>query len=230
MIFYFNNFFLRQGNEIFKICTDSILLGSWINLKNEKTILDIGAGTGVLGFMLAQKTEAKLFFVEKNEDAIKILEENLKTIPFKNQFEIIGKDFFSTSFNTNFDFIISNPPYFANSIKNKLQNISEARHHINFGFELFFKRSFEITSKNGSLAIVIPYSIFNSVLIKAFASGFYLSRFCKVYHDKKSSVSIVLIEFVKDYKKTIEEKIILTHDNKPSEDYINLTKDYIVLN
>ena len=77
------------------------------NIEN-KTIADIGAGTGILGIGALLLNAKKVFFVEKDKEAIEILKENLSLFNFKN-YEIINNDYIN--FNEKVDTIIANPPF-----------------------------------------------------------------------------------------------------------------------
>ena len=58
--FLFKQFKIIQNDSVFKIGTDSIILGSWVNFEKASNILDVGCGTGLLSLMAAQR-EVKAF-------------------------------------------------------------------------------------------------------------------------------------------------------------------------
>ena len=60
-IFKFKEFELIQAENAMKVGTDAMLLGAFANATNRRTGLDVGAGTGVLSFMVAQKNDAISF-------------------------------------------------------------------------------------------------------------------------------------------------------------------------
>ena len=53
--FRFKQFSISQEYSPMKVGTDSVLLGAWTPATNPTYILDIGAGTGVLSLMMAQR-------------------------------------------------------------------------------------------------------------------------------------------------------------------------------
>ena len=65
-VFQFKRFTLKQNSSAMKFGTDSMLLGSLIDVKGKIFSLDVGTGTGVLSLMLAQRNEAMMI------DAIEI--------------------------------------------------------------------------------------------------------------------------------------------------------------
>src|SRR5258708_18444410 len=65
-IFRFKQFNVDQTGCAMKINTDGVLLGALVEADHPKNILDIGAGTGVIALMLAQR------FIEAEIDAVEI--------------------------------------------------------------------------------------------------------------------------------------------------------------
>ena len=53
--FRFKQFSISQEYSPMKVGTDNVLLGAWTPAINPTYILDIGAGTGVLSLMMAQR-------------------------------------------------------------------------------------------------------------------------------------------------------------------------------
>jgi tRNA1Val (adenine37-N6)-methyltransferase len=57
--FKFKEFIVEQDKVAMKIGTDGVLLGAWCSVdKYPNTILDIGAGSGVIALMIAQRSDA----------------------------------------------------------------------------------------------------------------------------------------------------------------------------
>ena len=59
--FRFKQFSVAQDQCAMKIGTDAVLLGAWTGLELQpNSILDVGAGTGILALMMAQRSTAEL--------------------------------------------------------------------------------------------------------------------------------------------------------------------------
>ena len=84
------------------------------NFENS-TILDIFSGSGSFGIECLSRGSAKVFFVEKNTKAIKVLEKNISSINSKDKCEIINKDILhidlSNLLYTRINLIFLDPPF-----------------------------------------------------------------------------------------------------------------------
>lgn len=227
MQFFLKKFTIFQNNETFKIGTDSILLGAWANVDYSKSILDIGAGCGILGFMLAQRSKAEITFIEKNKYAFESILINIKSYPFENKFFTIKNDFFKEPFQKKFDLIICNPPYFTNS---KLSiKLEEARHQTNFDLSMFFSKTYKILELKGRLNMVFPINLLQNLLIIAFSNGFYLSKKYIVKHNEGKIPSIVLLEFSKTVSTTHYQTLVIKSSEESfTEEYKKLTQPYLI--
>lgn len=117
-----------------KVTTDSCFFGAWIaeEIKKEKwkakNALDIGAGTGLLSLMTAQKNKIEIDAVEIDKDASQQAEENIKGSPWKNQIHIFNDDIVSFQPPKKYDCIISNPPFYENELSSEKQKRNIAHH------------------------------------------------------------------------------------------------------
>ena len=98
-----------------KVGTDSIILGSWVNIKNAGKFLDIGTGTGILALMMAQRSEAEIIAIESNKNAFLEAVSNVKSSPWNNRIRLVESSFqdFAKAevyAKTEYDLVISNPP------------------------------------------------------------------------------------------------------------------------
>lgn len=95
-----------------KVCTDACILGALAAHPNPRRILDIGAGTGLLSLMLAQRYPCPVDGVEIHPAAFQEAQENIATSPWPDRVSVFLtriQDFASSS---PYDLIVSNPPFF----------------------------------------------------------------------------------------------------------------------
>ena len=118
-IFHFKQFSINQANCAMKVNTDGVLLAALANFRSPLKILDVGTGTGLIALMLAQKyTSAIVHAVEIDQNAADTAKENFLNSPFSDRIALFHssiKDQFAIS-TEQYDLIISNPPFFINSL------------------------------------------------------------------------------------------------------------------
>ena len=116
MVFKFKQFNIEQDKCSMKVGTDGVLLGAWANVENATNILDIGTGTGVIAVMLAQRAPlAQVSGIEIDEAACEQAVENMQASPFADRLkaELMPIQDFAKLSRSEFDLIVSNPPFFS---------------------------------------------------------------------------------------------------------------------
>lgn len=132
--FNFKRFTVRQDKCAMKVCTDSCILGAITagQLTNYpvRNILDIGAGTGLLSLMLAQKSPdtVRIDAIEIDEPSVSQMRDNFKSSPWNNKLNIVNADAVGYTGEVKYDLIISNPPFYENHLKGKSQSKTMAKH------------------------------------------------------------------------------------------------------
>src|ERR1035437_6240212 len=128
--FSFKKFTIYQDKSAFKVGTDSVLLGACSDVSGVTNILDIGSGTGLISIMLAQRCDATITAIESDHDSFIQSCENVDLVDWRNRIKIVNTDLqnFDPD-NEKFDLIVTNPPYFSDSLKNPDPRKSVARHN-----------------------------------------------------------------------------------------------------
>ncbi len=113
--FTFKRFFVAHDRCAMKVGTDGILLGAWAPIAGVKHVLDIGAGSGLLALMLAQRTgdDVHVEAVELDEEAAAQARENALASPWASRIEVWQADIhqWQPSQTRRYELIISNPPF-----------------------------------------------------------------------------------------------------------------------
>jgi tRNA1Val (adenine37-N6)-methyltransferase len=161
--FQFKQFKIQQDKCAMKVCTDACLFGAWVanKLATENTkpnnILDIGSGTGLLSLMLAQKIKSNIETIEIDKDAFLQSKENIEVSIFKDQITPHFGDVKHTNFNTKFDCIISNPPFFENQLKSNNTERNTAMHATTLSFDDLVDSINKNISTEGVAYILLPH-------------------------------------------------------------------------
>src|SRR3954468_22106190 len=115
-----------------KVGTDAVLLGAWADVSDSKSILDIGTGCGVIALMLAQRNGgATIDAVEIDEASAIQAKENFERSPWKlNVFNTSIQEFAHPPY----DLIVSNPPFFSESLLPPTTKRQLARHTKSLSF------------------------------------------------------------------------------------------------
>lgn len=210
-----------------KVGTDGVLLGAWVNLNGVKEILDVGTGTGLVAIMLAQRCPANIIGIELDKIASEQAKENVLLTEWKERIEIINENFNKWQTNAKFDLIVSNPPYFVNSLKSPDENRSNARHTDNLSYEELIKKVNSLLTDEGVSSIIIPTTEEKNLKDIAKHYNLYATRQTYVFTKPGSISKRTLISFCKtkrEYK--TDELIIELSRHHYSKEFKDLTKDY----
>lgn len=220
--FQFKQFIVYQHFSPMKVGTDSVLLGAVANHPSPKRILDIGTGTGLLSLMMAQRfPNAMVDALEINEDACKDATNNFENAVFKNQLNLIVADFLLWENTHLYDIIISNPPYFKDSLLSDNAGRNTARHQQSLSIPVLIEKSLKMLQPDGLLWIIIPEEI--AVLL----SGFEVKEQIFVRSRKTSPIIRRIMCFSnKTVSTTISELVLHDEGRSYSKAVKELTKAF----
>ena len=193
--FKFKQFTIEQNDCAMKVGTDGCLLGSWFNCSGSKRVLDIGCGTGLIAIMAAQRCNATVIGVEIDSKAALQARINADNSPWGERIEIINSNLLEYSTGERFDTIVSNPPYFVNSLKCDDTSRTLARHSDSLDCKAFFNKCQKLLESDGSISIVIPCDIMEEWKSAAMEQGLHPTRITYVRTTPKKAPKRVLVEF-----------------------------------
>lgn len=228
--FQFKQFKIIQERAAMKVGTDGVLLGAWVQVDNENTILDVGTGTGLIALMLAQKTKAKIFGVEIEINAALEAKENIFKSPWGTRIEIINDSFqnYIKSAEHKFDLIISNPPFFIQDKKPVNTNVAVAKHSDLLPLKDLIEGSIYLLNKPGKLALILPVLQAQKAINMAEINGLFLTRITEVKPTPSKEPNRLLIEF-SSVNKVLDSASLTIYDNLTtnySSQYKELTQDF----
>jgi tRNA1Val (adenine37-N6)-methyltransferase len=229
--FSFKQFTVYQDKCAMKVGTDGVLLGAWADIPKEGRILDVGTGTGLIAMMCAQRSDhVQVDAVEIDPDAAGQAAENCSKLPWSNRIRVVNDSFqsFTEAIDFKYDLIISNPPFFRDSLRPPENTRSWARHDENLSPDVLFHYAFSLINEDSRISLIYPAENIDYLISSAFFSGLYPIRKTFVRPVEGRKFSRCLIEFSSDSSNHCvnSEIAIKTTKNECTESYRDLTRDF----
>lgn len=231
-LFRFQQFALLHANNGMKIGTDGTLLGAWTPLPQDTaSVLDIGTGTGLLAFMLAQRLpQAHVVGIDPSAINTEEAKENLKLNPtFSDRISVLQTRLQDFEPNGKFDGIICNPPFYQDKLSSESENRDLARNLKHLPPEELFASSFRLINEAGWMSTIVPYEILDRTLQAGTKAGFHLKACCLVKGRAAKPPKRALLHFVKMPCKPEESMLVLESDHrKKSKEFSDLLSDFLL--
>ena len=233
-IFKFKQFDVDQTGCAMKINTDGVLLGALADADCLKSILDIGTGTGVIAMMLAQRyTNATINAVEIDKTASKTAHHNFNASKFRERLHLYAQsfeDYFELKPDVKYNLIVSNPPFFLNSLLSPGAGKSLAKHTD----ESFFERLTDACSKHleegGTAQLILPVGTAEIVTAYSANVGLILHKRINIRSFSHNEPHRELIIFGKEQQQVIVEDFVIYESMKVySAAYQNALKDFFTI-
>lgn len=229
--FQFKQFTIQQDKTPMKVGTDGVLLGAWANLDfNHTRILDIGAGTGLIALMMAQRSDAETIdAIELNDAAYEQTVENFENSDWADRLFCYHASLqeFTDEIDEKYDFIISNPPFYTSTYKELSEERAMARHAESLTYADLLESTSKLMSKKGNCAFIIPFEEEKNFLKIAEENKFYPNRITSVRGAVNTAVkrSLMQFSFVKREIIFSELTLELSRHNY-TEEYKSLVQDF----
>lgn len=225
--FRFKQFEVHQTRSAMRVGTDGVLLGAWVNVEDRKHILDVGSGTGVIALICAQRNQSALIeAIEIDEGSAEDARYNFSISPWNDRLKLYEGDFLKISSGDKFDLIISNPPYFSQSLRASNPSRSAARHDDSLPAEAFMQKIKRLLMPEGRVALIFPKDQLSRWIKAGGEQGIYPKRICHVFTLAYKDASRVMVEFEKseETEPEMESLLIEKHPGEFSEAYRLLTQ------
>lgn len=217
-----------------KIGTDAVLLGAWCSVDTAvDTILDIGAGTGVISLMLAQRSNAMTIdAVEVDANAFEQATENFERSDWSDRlfcYHASFNDFVHEMLleEEKYDLIITNPPFYTETFQTNNTARNKARFSAALSFESLILGTAKLLSKTGKFSVIIPYKEEANFVDLALKQSLFLNKICRIKGTPTTDIKRSMMTF-SFAKTTVEESLLVieTARHLYTEEYINLTKNF----
>lgn len=213
-----------------KVCTDACILGAWFagKIPDDSDILDIGAGSGLLMLMLAQKTGGALYGIEIDSTCFTQLKDNVAQSPWNQRISVCNADASTYIFPRLYDFIITNPPFYKDDLKSPDAKKNIAMHSTGLTLETLTNVIDKNLTANGSFGILLPYHRTAEYISVAQAKGFFLSEKLLIKQTPAHTYFRSVLHFTRNQPGNPREHELTIKNNNAgyTQEFTALLKDY----
>jgi tRNA1Val (adenine37-N6)-methyltransferase len=225
-VFRFRHFDIRQDHAALKVGTDAMVLGALCDFTGKRTVLDIGTGTGVLSLIVAQRfSPESITAAEIDTEAARDAAVNFESSPFAAEIRLLHSDILDCRFEKKFDGIVSNPPFFVNSTRNRDAAKTVARHTDELSYENLLAFAAANLSPDGIFWLILPSSMTENICAIARRSGLY-PRNIVLIEGKPGNTVRTVISFTFSNEPPRHDKLVIRDgQGNYTESYIKLTRE-----
>ena len=230
--FYFKQFKIMHNQNVMKVGTDSVLLGSFVNCGSSKNILDVGTGSGVIAIMLAQKSSANIDAIDILDEAIDLARINVSDCKWAERVNVLKEDIKTYYPGKCYDIIVSNPPYYATDIISPDIKRATARHNKLMSATDLFAGVNRLLKNDGIFYVIYPHNIISNLELAASSNSLIKTEELLVFSNYKSEKPTRVISGYSRTNKPIERSEIRIEKHNRGEytdEYKNLTKEYYLV-
>ena len=221
-MFRFKQFTIEQDECAMKVGTDGVLLGAWAC--GGARILDVGTGTGIIALMMAQRyPDAHVLGIDIDEGAVRQATANVLASPFSTciRLEQTKLQDMDESFADCFDAIVSNPPFFIDSLQAPDHQRNVARHTETLSYADLMATASRLLNDDGELSVIVPFDYRRRMDDEAIFQGYFPSRVCAVKTTPTKPVRRYLLAYKKQPCPCEQTELIIG-----DEQYTLLTGDF----
>ena len=228
-MFRFKQFAVSQSRAAMKVGTDGVLLGAWTRVgESDRRILDIGTGTGVIALMMAQRSvNARITAVEIDPPSADDARDNAAASPWGDRVEVVVCDIADYNPVERYDLILTNPPYFSESLLPPDRSRAAARHTDSLSFGTLADSAHRLLGDDGRLALILPTEGALRFRAEAVERGLYPQRMTEVWSTPRSGAIRLLAEYGRQPLPSppVPDRIVID-DGGFTAEYRALTKDF----
>jgi tRNA1Val (adenine37-N6)-methyltransferase len=223
MSFQFKQFSVSHEFSSMKVGTDAVLLGAFIQTEKQEKILEVGTGCGVVALMLAQKGN-RVLAIDIHAPSVEEAQQNFSNSVFAPLLIADEIDFFKLQAPVKFDRIVSNPPFFQNSLQAPDEARNAARHAVNDWVKRFWERAQKLT---GKVNVIIPVEVFDEWKRESELSNFFLVKKCEVFSRSDKPAIRYILEFYR-IELPLEETslVLMNEEGTRTSEYSDFAKEF----
>lgn len=228
--FQFKKFSIYHQNSSMKVGTDGVLLGAWAAQNDlPNSMLDVGTGSGLIALMMSQRFPlADVKGIDIHAPSIDDAKQNVENFPFNNYVEMEVADFVNFKSDREFDWIVSNPPYFSTALLSQQEDKNRVRHQVHLNMKNFIHIAVSVLSSKGKIALILPTKEMLETIEIARENHFFVNRICDIKSFENLEVIRKMVEFSREQVvEVIQESLVIYKSERIyTEEYKELTKDF----
>lgn len=216
-----------------KVGTDGVLIGAWAGLsRHPARVLDVGSGTGLVALMIAQRSEewnARVHGVEIDHASVEQARQNAEASPWSSRITIFHDDFsrFIRDRDGEYGLIVSNPPYFTNSLASPDSGRTTARHAQSLTYDGLAYGAAKMLAPDGVFAVIIPTEEEAYMVRTAFLNGLFARRKTYVVTVAEGQPKRVMLEFDRQEGECLSDELTVEQTRGVfGTNYMALTRDF----
>lgn len=233
-LFRFKQFSVLHEKSAMKVGADAVLLGSWVDLENCRSALDVGCGCGIISLMMAQRSETTFITaIDIDSASVNECELNFRNSLWNSRLEVYEFNYLDfcdkcRRENILYDHVVSNPPYYDSGVNVDFTDSRVvARHKSELSPISLLTSSVDLLTENGKISVICPSFWYDKLIEEGEKVGLYLSRVLKVRGNYNAQFKRILLEFSKS--KLLPDNKVLTMEidrGVPTDEYKVLVEEF----
>jgi tRNA1Val (adenine37-N6)-methyltransferase len=230
MAFCFKQFIVEDELSTMRVGTDAILLGAWADPLNARSILEIGAGCGVISLMLAQRSGASIDAIDLDADSIEQAGSNFRNSPWSGNLHAIHnslREWVSVA-SRKYDLIITNPPFFSGQLPSPQMKKNRAHHSVDLSKDDLIRGVLDLLEDHGTFYVILPLQEGKQFATLVCNAGLHLHKELKIRPKEGKPINRILFAFgvLPCGSPSSEELVIRNEDTSFTKEYIEFTLPY----
>lgn len=231
MAFRFKQFEVEDSNSSMKVGTDAVLLGTLAENKDEsRNMLEIGTGCGVISLMMAQRFQhLQIEAIDIDPESCNQALENVRRSKWEKRIEIRQQSLqqLSRESKKQYELILSNPPFFENSLKPANPRYHLSKHSEQLTHAELLAGVEKLLSENGAFWVILPANTSKRFRETAFIHNLFITKSIRIFPKSNKAFNRIILQIQKTaFPETASELLILNADNIYTEEYRALTGDF----
>jgi len=226
--FQFKQFIIYQENCAMKVGTDGVLLGALACLGDQGNVLDVGTGTGLLSLMAAQRSSATIDAIDIDAAACTQASENVKNSPWSSRINVMHTSFQEHVLGgKRYTRILTNPPFFSNSLKSDDIQRNLARHDDSLSQRDLLSGVNTLLADDGNFILILPWESNHEFCLEASHYYLYCNKRIIIHPTPQKKPNRIIMEFSHTKGKMLESDLIIREaDGNYTNDYKRITSDF----